>query len=188
MRGRLAGIITGVLVGVVGVPLMATAAPIELAHNDVDVTEVVDLCGLSVQIDTLVRENILVVAKGRDRLPSFSLSGHGTNTFTNLDNGLSMMRRFSIRDKDLVTVDNGDGTFTLTVLATGGETWFGPDGRLLFRNPGQVRYQLLIDNGGTPTDPSDDEVIEDLGIIKGSTGRNDTEDRDFCEDLNTYIG
>jgi hypothetical protein len=49
----------------------------------------------------------------------------------------------------------------------------GPDGKALARNPGQVRFELLVDHGGTPTDPSDDEF---LGLVKGSTGRTD----DFC--------
>src|ERR687892_402717 len=39
-----------------------------------------------------------------------------------------------------------------------------------------------------PTDFSDDEFIADLGLVKGSTGRNDTQGRDFCEDIHTFIG
>jgi hypothetical protein len=36
---------------------------------------------------------------------------------------------------------------------------------------------LLIDhNGTTPTDPTDDEVVAFLGVVKESTGRSD----DFC--------
>ena len=37
-------------------------------------------------------------------------------------------------------------------------------------------FELLIDHGGTPQDPSDDEFLADLGLVFGSTGRND----DFC--------
>ena len=51
-----------------------------------------------------------------------------------------------------------------------------PTGRRIGRNPGQVRFELLVDHAGSPTNPSDDVIIEDFGIIKGSTGRND----DFC--------
>lgn len=69
------------------------------------------------------------------------------------------------------------------MLATGNEKWYGPDGKVLFRNPGQVRFEILIDHGGTPGDPSDDEFLEFLGIVKDSTGRNDLEGRDFCDDL-----
>ena len=54
---------------------------------------------------------------------------------------------------------------------------YGEDGKAIARNPGQVRFEILIDHGGTPTDPSDDEFLEFLGEVKGSTGRSD----DFCE-------
>ena len=50
-------------------------------------------------------------------------------------------------------------------------------------DPGQIRFSFLVDANGTPTDPSDDTFIADLGPVKDSTGRNDTQDRDFCEDL-----
>ena len=50
------------------------------------------------------------------------------------------------------------------------------DGKAIGRNPGQVRFELLVDHGGTPTDPFDDEVIAELGVVKEETGRND----DFC--------
>jgi hypothetical protein len=35
---------------------------------------------------------------------------------------------------------------------------------------------LLIDHKGTPTDPTDDEVVAFLGVVKESRGRSD----DFC--------
>ena len=62
------------------------------------------------------------------------------------------------------------------ILATGNATLYCADGKAIARNPGQVRFAILVDHGGTPTDPSDDEFIEDLGQLKGSTGRSD----DFC--------
>jgi len=42
---------------------------------------------------------------------------------------------------------------------------------------------VLVDHNGTPSDPSDDVFLEDLGVIKPSTGTNGTEGRDFCEDF-----
>ena len=82
----------------------------------------------------------------------------------------------ALADKDLRVTDNGDGTLTILVLSTGNIAVYGPDGKALARNPGQVRFELLVDHGGTPTDPSDDEFLEFLGLVKGSTGRTD----DFC--------
>ena len=63
----------------------------------------------------------------------------------------------TIRDKDQRVTDNGDGTLTILVLATGNSTLYGPDGKAIARNPGQIRFEFLVDHGGTPTDPSDDE-------------------------------
>jgi hypothetical protein len=73
--------------------------------------------------------------------------------------------------------DNGDGTLTILLLSTGNAVLYGEDGKVIARDPGQIRVEILIDNGGTPTDPSDDEFIEFLGVVKESTGRSD----DFCE-------
>jgi hypothetical protein len=53
----------------------------------------------------------------------------------------------------------------------------GPDGKAIARNPRQIRFEALVDNGETPSDPSDDEFLDVLRDVKGSTGRTD----DFCE-------
>lgn len=50
------------------------------------------------------------------------------------------------------------------------------DGKAIGKDTGQVRFELLIDHGGTPSDPFDDEVIAELGTVKEPTGRNG----DFC--------
>ena len=80
-------------------------------------------------------------------------------------------------DKDLRVTDNGDGTLTILILATGNTVHYGEDGKAIAWNPGQQRIEILVDHGGTPTDPSDDEFLEFLGVVKESTGRSD----DFCE-------
>ena len=91
---------------------------------------------------------------------------------------------WTVHDKDLkIVYDEQTDTLTITVLATGSSRYYDMDGNFVLNDPGQVRFQILIDANGTPTDPSDDEFIEDLGIVKESTGRNDTQGRDFCEDL-----
>jgi hypothetical protein len=51
---------------------------------------------------------------------------------------------------------------------------------------GIFRFQFLVDHGGTPTDPDDDEEIEgSFEILQDSAGR---ADRDFCEDIHEFIG
>ena len=117
------------------------------------------------------------VSRGRDKLPYFGATIKSTEVVTNDANGNFVTSRSIVNDKDLRVTDNGDGTLTLLILATGNAVLYGMDGKAIARNPGQVRYEVLVDHNGTPTDPSDDEFLEFLGEVKGSTGRSD----DFCE-------
>lgn len=165
----------------------AAAAPIEHERfRDVS-SEVVDpFCGdLRVRIDTDIRVSLLVKSQGPDGLVYFLESLHGTVSFTNLATGKSFTSVLTVINKDLKVTDNGDGTLTVLALSTGVVKNYGPDGKLLFVDSGQIRVELLIDHGGTPTDPDDDEILDET-LVKGSTGRNDTEDRDFCEDMHLF--
>jgi hypothetical protein len=140
-----------------------------------------DFCevpGLTVQLDSTTEARFMLVPHGPDGL------GYGlehlkiTDVFTNLDNGNAVTGEQAFLSKDLRVTDNGDGTLTILGLNAGKmSVVYGPDGKAIARSPGQIRFEVLIDNGGTPSDPSDDEQLEFLGIIKGPTGRTD----DFCE-------
>jgi hypothetical protein len=139
-----------------------------------------DYCGvpgLDVRVDFSIDLRVHVVPHGDDQLAYFLQHGKRIETLTNLANGRSVRSVARVTEKDMRVTNNGDGTLTVRVLATGNATLYGADGKAIARNPGQVRFELLIDDGGTPTDPSDDEVIESLGVVKGSTGRSD----DVCE-------
>jgi hypothetical protein len=96
--------------------------------------------------------------------------------FTNLANDKSVPAVAKVIEKDLRVTDNGDGTLTILILATGNAVLYGQDGKAIARDPGQIRLELVVDHGGTPTDPSDDEELDFL-IVRDSTGRSD----DFCE-------
>jgi hypothetical protein len=137
-----------------------------------------DFCGagLEVQIDGVVDGRFLVTRRGRDGLVYFMESVRRTDTYTNLANGLTITDVEQTVSKDVHVTDNGDGTLTILVLATGNFTLFGADGRAIARNPGQIRFVLLIDHNGTPGDPSDDTELA-FTLVKDSTGRND----DACE-------
>ena len=168
----------------------ALARPLEKVHfHDVTSEVVEDFCGdLTVRIDEDIRGAFLFNAHGPDGLGFASETLHGTVVFTNLANDKTFTQIFNVLIKDLKVTDNGDGTLTILVLATGSSKVYGPDGKLLFNDPGQIRFEILIDHGGTPTDPADDEFLEFLGEVKGSTGRNDLQDRDFCADIHEFIG
>jgi hypothetical protein len=138
-----------------------------------------DFCGAGLTVDgTFVTDgSLLVVPHGPDGLAYFLEHISVTVVYTNRANGKTVTLTVVRVTHDLRVTDNGDGTLTILVLATGNDVFYGPDGKAIGRNPGQIRFEILVDHGGTPTDPSDDEFLADLGIVKGSTGRSD----DFCE-------
>jgi hypothetical protein len=106
---------------------------------------------------------------------------------TNLDTGGTFTQVFSSNTHDHTIVDNGDGTITITVGAAGGFRAYDSDGNLVLKDPGHIRFAFDIDYNGTPGDPSDDtEVPDSFRIVKESTGRNDTQDRNFCDDLREF--
>jgi hypothetical protein len=132
--------------------------------------------GLAVEIAVVLDIRVHAVAHGSDGLVYFLLHGTETDVLTNLENGRSLRAFSLVIEKDLRVTDNGDGTLTVLILATGNGVLYGENGKAIARNPGQIRIELLIDHGGTPNDPSDDVVLAEE-LVKGSTGRSD----DFCE-------
>jgi hypothetical protein len=74
--------------------------------------------------------------------------------------------------KDLKIVDLGD-TVLITILGTGPESTYGPDGKAISRNPGQFRFQIEVD------EETGEEIEGSFTVIKESTGRTD----DFCADV-----
>jgi hypothetical protein len=190
-RSYALALVSGLIALVMGLAVSPVhAKPLEREHFQESSSEVVeDFCGdLTVRIDTEVRGTFLFNPHGPDRLAYGSEKVHGTTSYTNLANDKTFTEVFNVLNKDLKVTDNGDGTLTILVLATGSFKVYGPDGKLLFSDPGQIRFELLIDHGGTPTDPTDDEFLEFLGVVKGSTGRSDLEGRDFCADIHQFIG
>jgi hypothetical protein len=138
-----------------------------------------DYCGvpgLTVELASTLDMRVHVVPHGRDGLAYFLQHGTVREVLTNPATGKSLTSVARVTEKDLRVTDNGDGTITVLDLATGNAVLYGTDGKAIARNPGQTRFELLIDDGGTPADPSDDEVIGQE-VVKESTGRSD----DFCE-------
>ena len=95
--------------------------------------------------------------------------------YTNLANDkyITAVLKYNIKDPLKVT-DNGDGTLTIVTMLTGSTMVYGTDGRAIGRTTGQSRLEILIDHGGTPTDPSDDVFISERRVKR--VGRSD----DLC--------
>jgi hypothetical protein len=172
-----------VLVAAAAISFVAAASARQLESGQIDevlTEEEESFCGvdgLTVEFVTHTVGRFHVVSHGHNQLPYFGANLKITQVVTNVDNGNSVMSIGTTRDKDQRVTDNGDRTFTILVLATGNAVLYGPDGKAIARNPGQIRFEILIDNGGTPTDPDDDKFLRFLRDVKGSTGRSD----DFCE-------
>ena len=163
--------------------MLATAASAkvivrETTHEE-DTFVLDDFCdvqGLTV-VDAFVGDfRVHAVPHGRDRLAYFLERGKVTQVFTNPATDKSVTAVAKFIEKDLRVTDNGDGTLTITNLSTGNGVVYGEDGKAIARNPGQTRFQFIVDHAGTPSDPDDDVFLEDLGVVKDSTGRTD----DFC--------
>jgi hypothetical protein len=177
-------------IAVIAVAAPADAQPLERGtFHDVGSEQFLDEegnpgCeGLDIMYSWDVSGSYLINSRGRDGLVYFSDSVRGTEAWTNLATGKSYTLLFTRTSRDMTVTDNGDGTLTIIVQGSGGDRWYDGDGQLVLRDPGMVRFEILIDHAGTPADPFDDEFVEFVGIVKGSTGLNETDGRDFCEDI-----
>jgi hypothetical protein len=166
----------------------AAARPVEQGHFHDFFSEVFENCGLTLRTDVDVEGRFLANSQGPDGLIYFIEVAHGTQSWTNLANDKTMTASFAGVFKDLKVTDNGDGTLTIVSMSSGIYKVVGPEGGAALRmSTGTFWFELLIDDGGTPTDPSDDEEL-DFQIIKDQTGLNEFADADFCEDVHLLIG
>lgn len=174
--------VIGVLSGLATVTVSATAAakPLDRGefHNEFSGVEegFCDVEGLTVEFHAVVEGRFRVNTKGNDGLVYFAENTTVDNTLTNVENGNSVTEHVRVLGKDLSVTDNGDGTLTIIQLSTGNATVYDSRGKAIGRNPGQVRFEFVVDHNGTPDFPPDDILLSET-LVKGSTGRSD----DFCE-------
>jgi hypothetical protein len=165
----------------------ASAKQLEREHFEDSGSGVFEECGITIGFEFNVRGSFLAKAIGPNKLPHFQANVHGANTLTNLANGKQVTEVFNFMDKDRKVTDNGDGTLAIQIGATGGSRWYDSNRKLVFQDGGGIWFEILIDHGGTPTDPSDDEFIEFLGEVK-DTGRDDITADNFCDQILSVIG
>jgi hypothetical protein len=186
MRGRSVLLITGLaLVGGMVASAPAAARPIDKGHfHDIFTSDVYDCDGTPAQDSGDVSGNFLFNQRGSSPFPYGRESVHGTVVTTNLATGGPYTNVFTSNSRDHTIVDNGDGTITITVFASGGSRFYDADANLVLTDAGQTRFAFDIDYNGTPGDPNDDvEVPDSFRIVRPSTGNSDLSQRDFCADL-----
>ena len=181
-------IVTGV-VGAIALMLAGNASATILekgTFHDEFSERVRDFCvdGLTARLDTTVDGRFLLRSQGAEQLAYYQEHVKVRQVITNVATREFVTEVDTVLSKDHRVTNNGDGTLTITVLATGNGTLYASNGTAIARNPGQVRFQILLDHGGTPRNPFDDEFLEFLGTVKGSTGRSD----DFCAAVIDAIG
>ena len=176
----------------VAVLALATTAPGAAARpvqnepfTDSSVEVVKGFCGvdgLDVQVTETTAGRVLVNTRGPDKRAYFTENVSVQLAFTVLDDAGVPVGDPAVtavgrtHEADLRITPGVGNQDTIQVLVTGNFTVYDAAGKAIARNPGQVRFTVLIDNGGTPGDISDDTFIADVSFDKGSTGRTD----DFC--------
>ena len=191
MRGRSALLIAGLAItGSALASTPATAKPIDKGHfHDVFTSDVYDCDGTQAQDSGHVSGNFVFNQRGSSAFPYYRESVRGTVVTTNLNTGGTYTNVFTANSKDQTIVNNGDGTITITTFASGGSRFYDTNGKLVLRDPGEVRFAFDIDYNGTPGDPDDDvEIPGSFRLVRGSTGNSDLSDRDFCADLVAFTG
>ena len=167
---RLGGILGLVIAAAVMLTATAGAAKADrFTIHDERTFAVEDFCdvdGLTVTIARTVDIRVHVVPHGSDGLEYYLQHGAWTEVLTNGDTSLTSFAR--VIEKDLRVTDNGDGTVTVLILATGNGVLYGEDGKAIARNPGQVRLELVFDENGAELSRR---------VVRESTGRSD----DFCD-------
>ncbi|HET7822145.1 MAG TPA: hypothetical protein VFL10_11545 [Ornithinibacter sp.] len=178
---------------VAGAAVPASAAPPFTEHWDDDVTVVhpagsADFCDLPFDVveRTQERGSFVGVNRGPAGLFYGAAKFNGTITWTNPANGRNYRNEYSGSDRDQKVVDNGDGTLTLQVQQTGPNRYYD-NGTLAFIDTGMVRFTITFDDGGTPTDPTDDGEGQFVSL-DALTGLRQTQGRDFCADLVEFLG
>ncbi len=179
-------------------PVSAAPAPVELPgtfveHWQDEVDEVFadgdqDFCGdLGFDVVHHVEAGGTFVGTVRgDGFWYYGDRSRGVETMTNPETGHVLRQEFTGTGRDQQVVDNGDGTLTVTVQLTG-PSRYSLDGRKLFIDTGMVRFSLLVDQNGTPGDPTDDSELGFVGPYT-VTGLRQTDGRDYCSDIAEFLG
>lgn len=162
------------------------AAPLDSGNFVDHVDEVFDCAGTPTRNVGDFHVKFTVVQHGNG-FAYYRESVRGHQVYTNLDTGGTYSTTFSANSRDHKITDNGDGTITIVSQGSGVSSWYDKNGDRVLKDSGVFRFSVDIDLNGTPDNPDDDtEVADSFQLVKPRTGRTDTVDRDFCDDLRLF--
>ena len=125
--------------------------------------------------------------RGSSPFPYYRESVHGTVVTTNLDTGGTYTNVFTANSRDHTIVDNGDGTITITVFASGGSRFMTPTASSCSRTPARPGSPSTSTTTALPVTPATtSRSPTSFRVVRGSTGNSDLSDRDFCADLQEF--
>ncbi len=176
--------VAAILVGT-GAAVAEAARPVEAFrwHDEEDF--ITQRCGVDVRIQLVASGNTIARVPGTDGIPRYTTTWRGDATWTNVATGNAFTFHWATNGHDLSATDNGDGTLTILVQTGGHESIYGPDGQRVAKLAGTFVERVLIDDAGTPADPSDDQFIgAELVTEHGPP----PPDSDFCTEFRTLTG
>lgn len=177
-RHRGAVVLSSGIAMALGPPALAKVVERGTFHEEFSAI-IKDFCdsGLDVTIDVTVDGRYQVNQRGRNGREYYLAHTKVVNVFTDQATGQTATDiQPNTLDKDLRITENDDGTLTILLLLTGGGRTYGDDGRLIAKNSGQIRVEIVVDA----------ETFEEISneVVFGSTGTND----DVCDAILTDWG
>jgi len=94
------------------------------------------------------------VLRASSPFPYFREHFAGTVVTTNTDTGGTFTNVFANNSHDHSITDNGAGTITITVNASGSSRYYDQFGNFVLKDPGSVRFAFDLDYHGTPGNPT----------------------------------
>ena len=155
MRGRSLLVVAALAIaGTVLVGTPATAAPIDKGHFHDVFTDFYDCNGTPAHDSGDVSGNFTFNQRGASPFPYYRESVHGTVVTTNLDTGGTYTNVFTANSRDHNIVDNGDGTITITIFASGGARYYDTDGKLVLKDPARSGSPSTSTTTAPPATPT----------------------------------
>jgi hypothetical protein len=158
----IAASVTGVAMSAVAGTASAAPTKWEPIHEEGTGTSE-DFCeveGLTVQETFVLDGRFRLKARGPDTVPAYSDHYRSTQSWTNAATGQVVTNTATGSGHDKAT-NNGDGTLTVVSKNVGNVKFYDGDGQLIGHVAGQLYgFELLFDDAGTPSDPSDDTLLE----------------------------